>query len=591
MKMQLALHFLAVAMNAAIVVSCPIVGTNRDPPNDAIHQGIVGATTTTNLRHRRLAPLSKDDIDAIVNHRRRALGETECLTEATYDGIADDLQDVSDALPDNQARGHFFGGIVRLAAHDFMDFDISNVTDPMGMDGCIDFDHQANAGLPEDIWCEGCDLRTIFESNYASIMSRADFWVAAANAAILITSGGDLDLKDTFAFGRVDADICVDSATRLPQDTSCTFVEDVFLNRMNVSWTDAVALIGAHTLGRGSVNFSGHEGIWVDDVDRTAVFDKRFYEEMLRRAWIPRNLDDNGLPQDWTWGNNNNGNPRFMLNTDMCLLFDIDTERSPDNAVFPCCSRNDLLLGNGNNQCDRNVDGFNAPDGFENVVCNSYATGDTRTEASDAIRLFSGIREDGSFTNTGNAISNQDWFAAFRTAWEKATKNGWASLEPLVDSCTPTAVPTDAPSQSPSKAPSDVPSVSLNPTTPGPSSSPTESPSTSRFPTESPSVSPTEECIDPATISIEVNCQFIVDRNLCDDYAHICKDACGDCRCLARNRVCFADADCCSGICNGSLFDDTKTCDCLPNNGGPACTFDNECCSNNCDGGRCRRSN
>lgn len=152
-----------------------------------------------------------------------------------------------------------------------MDYYANNATDPFGMDGCIDFDHPANSGLPQDIWCEDCALRVIFEHSYADIMTRADFWTAAANAVILITSGGQLDLKDTFAFGRVDAESCPDSATRLPQDSSCNFVEDVFLNRMNMSWTNAVALLGAHTLGRGSIDFSGHDGIWVDTVDRSAV--------------------------------------------------------------------------------------------------------------------------------------------------------------------------------------------------------------------------------------------------------------------------------------------------------------------------------
>ena len=151
-----------------------------------------------------------------------------------------------------------------MAAHDFMDYFITDATNPMGMDGCIDFDHSANTGL-SDIWCDDCDLTTIYNVGvgYASSMSRADFWVASANAVIFITSNDELNLKDTFAFGRATAETCDDSATRLPEDSSCNFVEDVFLNRMDMTWTNAVALLGAHTLGRGSINFSGHDGIWL----------------------------------------------------------------------------------------------------------------------------------------------------------------------------------------------------------------------------------------------------------------------------------------------------------------------------------------
>jgi len=341
-----------------------------------------------------------------------------------------------------------------LAAHDFMDYDITDATNPMGMDGCIDFDHSANAGL-SDIWCDDCDLTAIYNAGYASSMSRADFWVASANAVIFITSGEELDLKDTFAFGRTTAETCGDSATRLPEDSSCNFVEDVFLTRMDMSWTNAVALLGAHTLGRGSINFSGHDGIWVNTVDESLVFDKRYYEEIFRRAWVPRNLDDNGVPQDFTWGNrNNNGSPRFMLNTDLCLAFDIDTTRSPDNAVFPCCTRNDLTTNNGGNQCEIRVDGFDTT-GLANHTCSTYLPQDPRIEAANAVNLFSSprTRPDGS---QGFSNDNTAFFEAFREAWSIATTNGLSGLQPLTQTCDtfpPTATPTAAP-QLPTSSPS-----------------------------------------------------------------------------------------------------------------------------------------
>lgn len=69
----------------------------------------------------------------------------------------------------------------------------------------------------------------------------------------------------------------------------------------------------------------------------------RYYEELLIRAWRLRDPDNRvpqddlsvhiGAPrQDWTWAGGNQGNPRFMLNADLCLAFDIDT-------VTDCCAR------------------------------------------------------------------------------------------------------------------------------------------------------------------------------------------------------------------------------------------------------------
>ena len=165
----------------------------------------------------------------------------------------------------------FLGGIVRLVAHDFMDFNINDEGIPMGSDGCIDMDHPDNSGLPQDVWCDnGCPLTEVYNSNF-SHLSRADFWVAAANAVIRIASNNELDLKDTYVSGRVDAESCVDQGLRLPAASGCDAVEGVFVDRLGLTRTDAVALLGAHTIGRGDQAFSGHHGIWVDTEAQSVV--------------------------------------------------------------------------------------------------------------------------------------------------------------------------------------------------------------------------------------------------------------------------------------------------------------------------------
>jgi hypothetical protein len=174
-----------------------------------------------------------------------------CFTNNTYDAIDADIEILKNEIGDDTTRSHFLGGIVRLVAHDFMDYDQNNTTDPMGSDGCFDPDHEANSGLPESVWCDTCSFKLLYEAKYTHV-SRGDFWVAAANAVIRQTSiDNGLDLRDTFVWGRVDAETCVGSGDRLPTPGGCDEVEGVFLTKMGLGWRDAVALMGAHTLGRG----------------------------------------------------------------------------------------------------------------------------------------------------------------------------------------------------------------------------------------------------------------------------------------------------------------------------------------------------
>ena len=214
--------------------------------------------------------------------------QSQCFSLGIYDSIDDDIAIIKNNILTDQERSHFLGGIVRMTAHDFMDYDRNDPGNPMGMDGCFDQDNPSNDGL-ETIWCETCALRLLYRDKYSHI-SRSDFWVAAANAVIRQTSIDNvLDLKETFRWGRKDRDICQGSGNRLPQSSGCDQVEDVFLGRMGLSWKDAVALLGAHTLGRGGAGFSGHDGTWSSsDKDAQVSFfiDQSKMFTQVKKSWL-----------------------------------------------------------------------------------------------------------------------------------------------------------------------------------------------------------------------------------------------------------------------------------------------------------------
>ena len=192
--------------------------------------------------------------------------DESCFTVSTYDSIDNDIANIKSNIDNGKTRSHFLGGIVQLAAHDFMDFD-NDAISRMGPDGCFDEDHIINAGLSNFIWCQTCELRMLYEENY-SHLSRADFWVASANAVIRQTSVNNaLDLKDSFLWGRKDVDSCEGSGDRMPTAAGCDETEEVFLMRMGLEWRDAVALMGGHTLGRGT----GHSGTWVGTDEEAQV--------------------------------------------------------------------------------------------------------------------------------------------------------------------------------------------------------------------------------------------------------------------------------------------------------------------------------
>jgi len=239
---------------SAIATDEPSLGTPSVGPQNVLFSTPTVAETSPNPTPNQMNSLTANPL---------------CFSVEVYDSIDRDIDEIKINISDDATRSHFLGGIVRLVAHDFMDYD-RNDSDKMGSDGCFDDMDDANMGL-DTIWCEDCELTRLYEEKY-SHLSRADFWIASAQAVIRQTSiNNALDLKDKFQWGRKDTESCPGSADRLPTPSGCRSIQQVFLTRMGLDWKDAVALMGAHTLGRGNREFSGHHGTWVGSDEAAQV--------------------------------------------------------------------------------------------------------------------------------------------------------------------------------------------------------------------------------------------------------------------------------------------------------------------------------
>ena len=317
--------------------------------------------------------------EEVTNERRKlqaSCGADFVFTTALYEQIETEVAEIAAGRNlNNGDRGRFFGGILRLAAHDFMDFNrLASPGEEGGSDGCLVFHEDDNKGL-EAVWVADSQdtihpvplLQTLFEEMYEPMgMSRADYWVAIANAVVKISSPNQ-DYALPFRYGRLSNEDCGFSEGRQPKANGCSDIEEVFINRMGVTWRDATALMGGHTLGGGSADASGHEGIWDNTRAGSAEFNNDYYDELLNRAWRPR-LNGANLAHDWTWAGPNNGNfPFLMLHTDVCLYFDI-----PEDGTAHCCT--DI----GGNCRDNEV---------QNIQCPTAQN--VRPEAFTAVEEFS----------------------------------------------------------------------------------------------------------------------------------------------------------------------------------------------------------
>ena len=175
-----------------------------------------------------------------------------------------------------------------------------------GPNGCIDFTFTGNGGLQDVVG----NLTALYASGgFSSLLSKADFFVLAGNAAVRVASmlppgatpqGGlpmpDAPLRLPFRYGRVDDASCdgVDGAFLPSTNLSYGGIAAIFCTRVGMTPRQLVAIMGAHTLGRAEASDSGgFDGGWSGF---SSSFSIMYYWQLLAVPW---NAKDAPLPGEW----------------------------------------------------------------------------------------------------------------------------------------------------------------------------------------------------------------------------------------------------------------------------------------------------
>ena len=128
---------------------------------------------------------------------------------------------------------------------------------------------------------------------------------------------------------------------------------------------------------------------------------------MASRAWSPH-ISPAGQ-KDWTTGKTSGTHAHVMMNTDLCLFYDVDSH--------DCCTRTDLRTSDGRSRCESH----------QNKQCPMIDRNHKRWPAAQTVVAALGGR-------TQNT-NNEPFYQCFERAWFRATMNGHKILKPIVDKC------------------------------------------------------------------------------------------------------------------------------------------------------------
>jgi len=422
---------------------------------------------------------------------------TECMTRELYDEAAQSITDLFATLnkictASECDEADLGGCILRMAGHDFMDFN-STGDGNGGADACTDMDDEDNGGLPECLFRGEFDGKVSLNDAYELFcdqISLADFIVIAAEAVMGHMADGAAKellkegLKGSFRFGRTTAfEGCEFAVGALPNPAhSCAAVDDVFVQKMGLTWTLSAALMGVHTLGRAALENSGFDGWWTTP-DRARRFGNGYFINMYAAGWC-QEVNVNQCSDEAEAGGECHKKHQWkrcdvehvelgqghemMLDSDLCLAY-LD-QRGGDGSLQAgqdnCCAwvhsnvyvnasispgdfdMSGVISMNDHRFCnvecgsivnetsgatyDCGVDSFGQAVREKKACCaHAHGAPDCRTPGLGEARGPGGPAAEDVRRFAENELY---WIDAFLVAWRKATENGFeATLRPLGD--------------------------------------------------------------------------------------------------------------------------------------------------------------
>jgi len=415
--------------------------------------------------------------------------KTEHMTLTDYDDAVASVQRLYQKMPAHCTatscpRSDWAGCILRLGAHDFMDYSHQ----AGGSDGCIALLDADNAGLIDCL--AGTEtmagLRDAYD-DFCSRISLADFIVIGAEAVMNITRQNVLndqpnrkqvDFRSKFKYGRVTNSKCESAIGKMPDaERGCDAVNDTLISNMGLTWKQSAALMGAHTLGGAFLQNSGYNGRW-NTAQSSLKFDNDYYLSLILKGWAPETAIGGNLGKN-QWARVDMGASDYqfgheiMLDTDMCLFHsNYDFPVQPNNIhastsrIQGCnCAWTapdyhlEAIANNNNEHCGTTLiytsEGEEEPIASDDGVAGHLGLINENTLNFTKQRLLCcGMQTTIAdliiepkidcgqpYSSKGNANAAVDlfsrdedaWLASYMEAWGIATSNGHPSLSALSD--------------------------------------------------------------------------------------------------------------------------------------------------------------
>jgi len=390
------------------------------------------------------------------------------MTTSDYDAILQSMRNLWEKLDaqcnaTNCDQSDFAGCVLRIAGHDFMDFQPGSGG---GSDGCLDFTDPDNAGLAPCMYAGefGISVGEAW-SDHCTQVSLADFFVIAAEAVMTFTREnaladglhtGVFPFKGNFKYGRTTMESCSFSHGRLPNpENGCPTVDQVFVQNMGLSWGETAALMAVHTLGRAKIENSGYDGFW-SDAESSRKFNSNYFLSMLAKGWVPEQaVGGNTKKNQWKRGDmgvRSGLGKEMMLDTDLCLAYVGDqcqlggpgagcTAMVLSAANTDCCAWAAPVKSNrGRRVFGLNMCGTDEIPGASNFrrqrnlcCCEGCLTGGSPRDCGLPLLNSGRFPSYGPAATEVMQFANNEaaWIPVFMTAWAKATENGFGELKPL----------------------------------------------------------------------------------------------------------------------------------------------------------------